>query len=82
MTLPKPVARSHPGVAPKEGWYALVAVVGLITAMQLAPVPPPPEIVQMGTAVYPEPPLVKVTELTTFVVALMVAVHLAVVPPE
>src|SRR5215469_6831218 len=45
LTLPSPVARSHPGVAPNAGCDAVGAVVGVITAVQVAPLPAPPEMV-------------------------------------
>lgn len=51
LTLPRPVARSHPGVAPNAGWEELAVVVGLMTAVQVAPLPAPPEMVQVGTPV-------------------------------
>src|ERR1700730_4044404 len=72
---------SQPGVAPKAGWYELALVVCVMIAEQVAPVPPPPVSVHLGTPVYPLPAKVNVTALTVFVVALIVAVHFACVPP-
>ena len=67
---------------PKAGWYEFAPVVCVMTAEQVALFPPPPVIVHLGTPVYPLPAVVNVTALTTFVVALIVAVHLACVPPS
>jgi len=51
----------------------------VIVAVQVAPFPPPPEIVHFGTPVYPLPALVSVTAVTT--PPDMVAEHFACVPP-
>ena len=50
-----------------------------MVAVQVAPLPPPPEIVHLGTPVYPLPALVSVTAVTT--PPETVAVHFADVPP-
>ena len=51
----------------------------MIVAVHVAPFPPPPEIVHLGTPVYPLPAFVSVTAVTT--PPAIVAVHLACTPP-
>jgi hypothetical protein len=81
LTLPIPVAKSHPDVAPYAGWYADAIVPMTGDTEQVAPVPPPPVKVQDAPPTYPDPPALIVTPVTTWVMVLIVAVQVAWVPP-